>query len=112
MSSPLFTDDQVKIDLLRKRAYARWAALPPDVIPLTAAEPDFPVAKEIREAKEYAEGGLLQYSHGDLREVVGCKLVDRRATFRSPRPAFCSSPCPMYSSTWGWMSSMASSTHE
>ena len=85
MSSPLFTDDQVRIDLLRKRAHARWAALPPDVIPLTAAEPDFPIAKEIREAiKEYAEDGFLQYGHGDLREVVARKLVDRHAMACTP----------------------------
>jgi aspartate/methionine/tyrosine aminotransferase len=40
----------------------RWAELPPDVIALTAADPDFPVAREIRDAIiEYVEGGVLSY---------------------------------------------------
>ena len=84
-SSPLFFDDQVRTDLLRERAHMRWAALPVDVIPLTAAEPDFPIAEEIREAiKGYAEGGLLQYGQGVLREVVARKLVERHAIACTP----------------------------
>lgn len=85
MSSSLFSDDQVRMDLLRKRAHTRWAAFPPDVIPLTAAEPDFPIAREIREAiNEYTEGGSLLYGHGDLREVVARKLVARHAIACTP----------------------------
>jgi len=77
-STSLFSDDRVRVDLLRQRAHMRWAALSSDVIPLTAAEPDFPIAKEIREAiREYAEGGLLQYGQRDLREVIAHKLVER-----------------------------------
>ena len=62
-SEGLFSHDQVRMDLLKERAYnQRWAMQPADVIPLTAADPDFPVAPEIREAvKRYADGGVFSY---------------------------------------------------
>lgn len=58
-----FSDAAVDLAVLRRRAYAlRWATLPPDVIPLTAADPDFPVAAEIRAAmKRWIDGGYLGY---------------------------------------------------
>ena len=38
----------VNLNVLKKRAFNfRWAEVDDDVIPLTAADPDFPVAKEI-----------------------------------------------------------------
>lgn len=48
---------------MRSRAHnGRWAVVPPDVIPLTAADPDFPVALEIRKAmQDYLESGYLNY---------------------------------------------------
>lgn len=63
IASKLFADDQVDLDLLKQRAFnLRWATQPPDVIPLTAADPDFPVAAAIRRAiQEYADGGVLSY---------------------------------------------------
>ena len=43
-----FDDDAVPMSLLRQRAFnLRWATLPPDVIALTAAEPDFAVAHDL-----------------------------------------------------------------
>ncbi len=39
---PMFDDAQVRPGLLRRRSPLRWGAQPPGVIPLTAAEPDFP----------------------------------------------------------------------
>lgn len=72
------------MDLLRKRAYnLRWATLPEDVIPLTAADPDFPVAVEIREAiKEYADGGVFSYGPGEglpeFRKTIAATLRERR----------------------------------
>ena len=47
MQSDLFSPEQVNLTKLRSRAYMRWNVFPPDVIPLTAADPDFPVAWEI-----------------------------------------------------------------
>ncbi|MFH9424018.1 pyridoxal phosphate-dependent aminotransferase [Streptomyces sp. NPDC017529] len=38
----LFDDAQVRPGRLRRRSPLRWGAYPPGVIPLTAAEPDFP----------------------------------------------------------------------
>ena len=38
-----FTNNQVKLDVLKQRAYnMRWAEVEEGVIPLTAADPDFP----------------------------------------------------------------------
>ena len=60
---PWFDDSQVDRATLRRRAYNhRWAVHPPDVIPLTAADLDFPVAEAITDAiRTYVEPGLLSY---------------------------------------------------
>ncbi|WP_462264748.1 pyridoxal phosphate-dependent aminotransferase [Mucilaginibacter sp.] len=49
--------------MLRQRAYnLRWATVPEDVIPLTAADPDFPCAPEIAEAiTSFVSGRYLCY---------------------------------------------------
>lgn len=47
----MFQQDTVNLDILKKRAFnLRWATVPEGVIPLTAADPDFPSAPEIAEA--------------------------------------------------------------
>lgn len=47
----MFERDSVNLDILKKRAFnLRWATVPEGVIPLTAADPDFPSAPEIAEA--------------------------------------------------------------
>jgi aspartate/methionine/tyrosine aminotransferase len=47
----MFDPSTVDLDILRKRAHnLRWANVPADVIPLTAADPDFPSAPEIADA--------------------------------------------------------------
>ena len=46
----LFDNSNIKLDVLKKRAFNyRWAEVPDGVIPLTAADPDYPVAPEIQE---------------------------------------------------------------
>ena len=59
----LFESDKVDIELLRHRAYnMRWAELPADVIPLTAADPDFKSAPEISEAIiDYSKDQCFSY---------------------------------------------------
>lgn len=59
----MFNSNHVDIDILSTRAYnLRWATLPKGVIPLTAADPDFPVALPIQKAlKDYINGGYLSY---------------------------------------------------
>ena len=60
----LFSDDAVPLDLLRERAFnLRWAQQPADVIPLTAADPDFPVSPAIQEELvRYINDGVLSYA--------------------------------------------------
>jgi DNA-binding transcriptional MocR family regulator len=60
---PLFADDVVDLATLRQRAYNyRWAVQPPGVIPLTAADPDFPVCEEIIAAvQRHLGAGYVPY---------------------------------------------------
>ena len=47
----MFQTNQIDINILRQRAYnLRWASVPEDVIPLTAADPDFKCSPVIIEA--------------------------------------------------------------
>lgn len=61
--SSCFTDQAVDRATLRERAYNyRWAEQSEDVIPLTAADPDFSLAPPIRKALEsYLSLGSLAY---------------------------------------------------
>jgi aspartate/methionine/tyrosine aminotransferase len=63
----LFSNDQVNLDALRQKAFNyRWATLAQDVIPLTAADPDFPVAGEITRAiADYCADGYFSYAPAD-----------------------------------------------
>lgn len=80
---PLFSNEQVDLNLLRERAYNfRWATQPKDVIPLTAADPDFPMPVEIQQALvEYIQGGYVPYGPGEglpaFREVCAERLRKR-----------------------------------
>lgn len=58
-----FDDRRVNRELLRKRSFnSRWAEQPQGVLPMTAADCDFPIAPAIGEAvAEYLAGGLLSY---------------------------------------------------
>ena len=47
----MFNNSTINFELLKKRAHnLRWATVPDGVIPLTAADPDFPCAPEIADA--------------------------------------------------------------
>lgn len=58
-----FDSKNINIEVLRKRAYnLRWAELPEDVIPLTAADPDFQSAPEIAQAIiDYSKEAYFSY---------------------------------------------------
>lgn len=60
----LFDNDTVKLNVLKKRAYNyRWAEVQDGVIPLTAADPDFPVAPEItNDLIDYIKEGYFSYT--------------------------------------------------
>ncbi len=58
----LFGDDQIRFDLLRKYSINQWGRYPNDVIPLTAADPDFRAAEEIRKAiVDMSVDGVFSY---------------------------------------------------
>lgn len=63
MAKPSFSDDSVPLALLRERAFnLRWAQQPEGVIPLTAADPDFPICPAIQENLiRYISDGVLSY---------------------------------------------------
>lgn len=59
-----FGNDAVNFDVLKQRAYnLRWAEMPGGVIPLTAADSDFPCASEIVDAiVRYSKKGYFSYT--------------------------------------------------
>lgn len=79
-----FADSAINIDALRKKAFnLRWAEVEPGVIPLTAADPDFPAAPEIIEAiQEYIADGYLCYAPKEgmreFRESISSALNRRK----------------------------------
>lgn len=89
-----FANEAVDMVRLRERAHGlRWASFPADVIPLTAAEPDFAVAREIRQAvKQYLDGGLLGYAPPEglpeLRKAAASMLRRRRRLAATPEQIF------------------------
>jgi len=76
-------DERIPPELLEKYAPAKWAAVKEGVIPLFAADPDFRVAPEIREAATSAASeGIYGYgeSYGNrsFREIIAETLGKRK----------------------------------
>jgi aspartate/methionine/tyrosine aminotransferase len=85
----LFDPTFVNLSLLRQRAFnLRWASQPEGVIPLTAADPDFPVAEPIREAIcQFSREGYFSYgdTHGyaPFREALAAHYASvKKAVFQ------------------------------
>lgn len=59
-----FDNERVNLDVLKKKAYNfRWAEVPQGMIPLTAADPDYPCAPAIQQAmQEYIAEGYFSYT--------------------------------------------------
>lgn len=59
-----FDNKNVNLDALKKKAYNfRWAEVPEGMIPLTAADPDYPCAPAIKKAmSDYIEDGYFSYT--------------------------------------------------
>lgn len=80
----MFDHSSVNTALLRKRAYnLRWASVPEGVIPLTAADPDFPCAPEIAEAiSRFAKERYFSYGHPEgmpeFKESVAAFFQNKR----------------------------------
>jgi aspartate/methionine/tyrosine aminotransferase/2-polyprenyl-6-methoxyphenol hydroxylase-like FAD-dependent oxidoreductase len=79
-----FSDNIVRLDLLRERAFnMRWAQQPAGVIPLTAADPDFPICPAIQEQLvRHVRDGVLSYGPAEglprFREAVAGWMRETR----------------------------------
>ena len=85
-----FGNDSVPLALLRQRAFnLRWAEQAEGVIPLTAADPDFPAPPVVRQAvAAYALEGVFSYGPPAglplFREAVAHDLRPRRGAAVEP----------------------------
>ena len=59
----MFEHHSINFEILKERAFnLRWATVQDGVIPLTAADPDFPCATEIKDSIiEYVKSGYFNY---------------------------------------------------
>lgn len=85
----LFDDARVRPDLLRGHSRIRWGAYPPDVIPLTAAEPDFPGPQAVSDAIALSlADGYFPYASpaglDELRETFSAVAEERYAISVGP----------------------------
>jgi len=86
----MFTNQDVNLAILQKRAFnLRWAAVPEGVIPLTAADPDFPCAPQIGEAiSKYAKERYFSYAPSEgfdyFREAVANFHTLKRNVITNP----------------------------
>ena len=86
----LFTQENININILKNRAFnLRWAMVPDGVIPLTAADPDFPCAPAIREAiHRFTESGYFCYAppagYSFFRESVAKFFLEKRKVAYDP----------------------------
>ncbi|MDD3409281.1 MAG: pyridoxal phosphate-dependent aminotransferase [Eubacteriales bacterium] len=80
----LFDNSSINFDVLKKRAFNyRWAEVGEGVIPLTAADPDFPVAPEIKKAlHDFVEDGYFSYTpkmgYPEFRQAIAEGLKARK----------------------------------
>ena len=90
----MFTHSEINLPLLRQRAFnLRWAALPEGVIPLTAADPDFPCAPQISEAIiKYSKDRYFSYAPAEgyafFKEAVAKFFIEKRNVLTQPSLVF------------------------
>lgn len=88
--SSFFNHESIRFDILRERAFnLRWASLPHDVIPLTAADPDFPCSPIIADAlSKYAQDRYFSYTPPEgarfFREAVAQHALEKRQVKTAP----------------------------
>ncbi|HEY4111940.1 MalY/PatB family protein [Puia sp.] len=86
----MFDPNHVDLPVLRERAYnLRWATVPPEVIPLTAADPDFPCPHPITEAiRRFASARYFSYTPAEgwpeFRESMAAFFTNKRHWPASP----------------------------
>ena len=87
----MFDHKEIDLDILKQRAFnLRWATVPPGVIPLTAADPDFPCAPQISEAIEkFVKDRYLSYGPaegmGDFKESMTSYFQLKRGIKADPK---------------------------
>jgi len=80
----MFDQKSIDLKILRSRAYnLRWATVPDGVIPLTAADPDFPCAPEIAEAIcRFAKDRYFSYGPNDglpeFKDSMASYFINKR----------------------------------
>jgi aspartate/methionine/tyrosine aminotransferase len=84
-----FKDEEIRLDLLRKYSANQWGKYPHDVIPLTAADPDFQVAEPIRRSIiEAAIDGIFSYGadggNTEFREACARHVKERKGIKCTP----------------------------
>jgi len=86
----MFDPNHVDLPVLRERAYnLRWATVPPEVTPLTAADPDFPCPPQIAEAiHKFTTARYFSYSPAEgwpeFRTSMAGFFTDKRNIPTSP----------------------------
>ncbi|MFY8021719.1 MAG: pyridoxal phosphate-dependent aminotransferase [Bacteroidia bacterium] len=86
----MFNSSEINLSVLKQRAYnLRWAAQPEGVIPLTAADPDFPCAPEITDAiSKHISDRYFSYGPAQglpaLRESIAAYYSKKRAVQFNP----------------------------
>lgn len=90
----MFSNNEIDLKILKERAYnLRWATVPDGVIPLTAADPDFPCAPEIADAIcAYARSRYLSYGPPDglpaFKNSMAAYYTGKRKIAASPDHIF------------------------
>ncbi len=80
----MFENKEINLHLLRERAFnLRWASVEKDVIPLTAADPDFPCAPQIIESiNKYIRDRYFSYAPAEgysfFREAMVDSLLNQK----------------------------------
>jgi len=87
----MFSNESINLEILKERAYnLRWATQQEGIIPLTAADPDFPCAPEISEAiQKYARDRYFSYTPVEgipkFREAVARYYLNKRQVEVHPK---------------------------
>lgn len=80
----MFSIGEINLEILQKNAYnLRWATVPEGVIPLTAADPDYPCAPEIAESIiKFTKDRYFSYGpadgHSFFKEAMACYFNEKR----------------------------------
>jgi aminotransferase len=90
----MFEHNTIDLDILKRRAYnLRWATVPDGVIPLTAADPDFPCAPEIAAAiTKYTSDRYMCYTPPEglpeFKEAMAGYFGNKRNVITQPSLIF------------------------